>query len=329
MRICLFSARGYDRHSFAAANPDAAHQLHFLEPHLNADTAKLAEGFDVVCAFVNDNAGAPVLRQLHAQGTRLLALRSAGFNHVDLDEAARLGLTVVRVPAYSPHAVAEHAMALVLALNRKLVRANSRVHEGNFLLDGLLGFDLNGKTVGVVGTGAIGRVFARIAQGFGCQVIAHDPFPDAALALDFVPLDDLFRRADVISLHCPLMPATRHLISTTAIAHMKRGVMLINTSRGGLVDTRAVIVGLKSGHIGYLGLDVYEEESDLFFEDKSGAALQDDVFARLLTFPNVLITGHQAFFTATALDNIARTTLDNVTAFERGQPVNEVKRTTA
>jgi D-lactate dehydrogenase len=273
----------------------------------------------VVCVFVNDQLDKSVLGTIARSGTRLVALRCAGFNNVDLAAAHDLGMTVVRVPAYSPHAVAEYAVGLILTLNRKIHRAYNRVREGNFALDGLLGFDLNNRTVGIIGTGQIGAVVAQILKGFGCCLIAHDPFPNPALAefnVRYTELSEVFAEADILTLHCPLTPDTYHLINTQALQEMKTGVMLINTSRGALLDTQAVIEALKSGKIGYLGLDVYEEEADLFFEDLSGRVIQDDVFARLLTFPNVLITGHQAFFTRNALEQIAATTLANITAFE-------------
>jgi D-lactate dehydrogenase len=269
-----------------------------------------------------------VVRRLGEDGVRLVALRSAGFNNVDLATASRHGIAVARVPAYSPHAVAEHTVALILTLNRKVHRAFNRVREGNFSLDGLMGFDLHGKTVGVVGTGRIGAVFARIMTGFGCRVVAHDPRPDPDLetmGVVYLSFEDLLAACDVITLQCPLTPATHHLVDDEAIRRMKPGVMLINTSRGAVVDTTAVIRGLKSGRIGSLGLDVYEEEGDLFFEDLSDRIIPDDVFARLLTFPNVLVTGHQAFFTEEALSAIAVTTIANVTAFEEtGAPLHPV-----
>ena len=321
MRIAVFSTKPYDRQALDRANAVHGHEIVYLEPRLTPETAPLAAGFDAVCPFVNDQLTGDVVATLAEGGVRLLTLRSAGFNHVDLRAAAAHGIAVARVPAYSPYAVAEHAAGLILTLNRKLHRAYARVREGNFSLEGLLGFDLHGKTVGVVGTGAIGTVFCRIMAGFGCQVLASDPYPaDEVRALGgaYVERDELFRASDVIALHLPLTPETHHLVDDDAIARMKPGVMLINTSRGGLVDTRAVIDGLKSGRIGALGLDVYEEEADLFFEDLSGSVIQDDVFARLLTFPNVLITGHQGFFTAEALSAIAETTLANATAFARG-----------
>ncbi len=320
MNVAVFSTKPYDERFLKTANESHGHTLSFLEPRLTPATAPLAAGSGAVCAFVNDDLSREVLEVLAAGGTRLLALRSAGFNHVDLAAAKALGLVVARVPAYSPHAVAEHTLALVLALNRKVHRAYNRVREGNFALDGLLGFDLHGKTVGVVGTGKIGAAFINIMSGFGCRLTAHDPYPDAAVAniAEYVSLPRLLEEADIVSLHCPLTPETHHLISEHTLQQMKPGVMLINTSRGALVDTRAVIEALKSGRLGYLGLDVYEEETELFFEDRSSRVLQDDVFSRLLTFPNVLITGHQAFFTEEALRNIAAVTLSNVTAFEKG-----------
>ncbi|MEX3686847.1 2-hydroxyacid dehydrogenase [Paraburkholderia sp. BR14312] len=327
-RMILFSARQYDVDTFAEANSAFEYELHYQESHLDADTAVIADGYEVVCPFVNDTVDAATLERLHKGGTRLVALRSAGFNHVDLAAAQRLGITVARVPAYSPHAVAEHAVGLILALNRKLPRAVSRTREGDFSLAGLLGFDLHGKTAGVIGTGIIGRCFARIMAGFGMQVLAHDPGPPAAdllaLGARYVPLDTLLAQSDVVSLHCPLVPATRHLIDRHALAKTKRGAMLINTGRGGLVESTALVDALKSGQLGHLGLDVYEEEGGLFFEDHSDAPLQDDVLARLLMFPNVIVTSHQAFFTREAMNEIAQTTLRNVEAWRSGSPVNLV-----
>lgn len=322
MRVAVFSAKPYDRESLERANAAHGHDLSFFEAHLGLDTAVLAAGHEGVCAFVNDCLDSRVLHRLSMGGARLIALRSAGFNHVDLAAARREGLTVARVPAYSPHAVAEHAVGLVLTLDRKLHRAYNRVREGNFALHGLRGFDIHGRTVGIVGTGKIGAVFARIMHGFGCRLLAFDPAPDPAcqeLGVEYRPLEDVLQESDIVSLHCPLNEHTHHLIDAERLALMKRGVMLINTSRGALVDTRAVIAALKSGHIGYLGIDVYEEEEQLFFEDLSAEIIRDDVFMRLLTFPNVLVTAHQAFFTEEALLNIATTTLANITAFERGQ----------
>lgn len=330
MKVAFFNTKKYDRQFFAAANSNNRHELVFLEPHLDQTTAPLAEGFPAVCLFVNDKADAPTLETLAANGTKLLVLRCAGFNMVDLKRAAELGITVLRVPAYSPYAVAEHAVGLVLALNRKLCRAYNRVREDNFALDGLLGFDLHGRTVGVIGTGKIGMIFAQIMHGFGCQLLGYDARPtpkfEAIGAARNVELAELFEKSDIISLHCPLLQATYHIINAEAIAQMKSGVMLINTSRGGLLDTKAAIDGIKSGKIGYLGIDVYEDEDNLFFEDLSGTIIHDDTFQLLQSFPNVMVTAHQAFFTQDALASIAETTLTNLTDFEQGQSTqNEVK----
>lgn len=322
MRVAIFSTHAFDRRFFDAANRAGRHQLHYFEPRLGAVTAALAHGFPAVCAFVNDHLDADVLTALASGGTRLIALRSAGFNHVDLRQAQHLGLTVARVPAYSPYAVAEHTLALILALNRKIYRAYARVRDGNFALDGLLGFDLYGRTAGIVGTGRIGTAVASILHGCGCRLLAHDVAPNEEcrrLGVEYVGLARLWAESDIITLHAPLTTATRHMIDADAIRNMKPGVMLINTSRGALVDTAAVIDALKAGQIGYLGLDVYEEEEALFFEDLSSSVIQDDVFARLLTFPNVVITAHQAFFTSEALAAIAATTLANISAYEEGR----------
>ena len=326
MNVAIFSAKKYD-HEFLNAANGSVHKLRFFEPHLNEETVNLAAGFEAVCVFVNDQVNARVIEKLHSLGIRLIALRCAGYNNVDLAAATKYGITVLRVPAYSPYAVAEHTIALMLALNRKVHRAYNRVREGNFALDGLVGFDMHGKTVGLIGTGQIGIVVARILNGFGCPILAFDPIPNPtcrSLGVRYVELNDLLAQSDVISLHCPLTPENKHIINDAAIAKMKKGVMLINTSRGALLDTVAIINGLKSGKIGYLGLDVYEEEEEIFFEDRSGLILGDDVFARLLTFPNVIITGHQAFFTREALLNIAATTIDNVTRFENNQPLEKL-----
>lgn len=331
MRVTVFSTKSYDRRFLDLANAAAGdrHRMHYVEARLTAESAPLANDAQAVCAFVNDVLDRAVLETIAAGGTRLVALRSAGFNHVDLAAAAELGLAVARVPAYSPDAVAEHTVALILSLNRKIHRAYARVREGNFALDGLLGFDLRGKTTGIVGAGKIGLCVARILKGFGCRVLVHDPAPSpeiAAIGAEAVALPALLAESDIVSLHCPLTPETHHLIDHDALALMKRGVMLINTGRGALVDAAALIGGLKSGAIGHLALDVYEEEGDLFFEDLSDQVLQDDIFARLLTFPNVLITGHQAFFTAEALGEIARTTIENLSSFEdEGVPANPVE----
>jgi D-lactate dehydrogenase len=327
MRVIFFSSQTYDRDSFLALSGASDLELHFQPARLNLDTAPLAHRHEVLCAFINDDLSAPVLEELAAGGTRLIALRSAGYNHVDLDAAARLGLCVVRVPAYSPHTVAEHAVALVLALNRRLHRAYNRTREGDFSLHGLTGFDLVGKTVGVVGTGQIGATFARIMAGFGCQLLAYDPFPNPellALGARYLSLPELLAQSRIISLHCPLTAETHHLINRDSLAHLQPGAMLINTGRGGLVDTPALIDALKDGQLGYLGLDVYEEEAQVFFEDRSDLPLQDDVLARLLTFPNVIITAHQAFLTHEALAAIATTTLDNIAAWSAGTPQNQV-----
>ncbi len=327
MDVALFSTKPYDR-TFMEAASAGRHRLTFIEAHLTPATAVLARGAGAVCPFVSDTIDAGTLQVLHGLGVRLVALRSAGFNNVDLAAAKRLGITVARVPAYSPEAIAEHAVALILSLNRGIHRAYARVREGNFALDGLLGFNMHGRSVGVVGTGRIGAATARILLGFGCRVMAHDPAPDpalAALGVAYVPLEELLGGADIVTLHCPLLPATRHLIDAGAIARMRRGAMLINTSRGAVLDTQAAIEGLKSGAIGHLGLDVYEEEEALFFEDLSDTVIRDDVFQRLLTFPNVLVTGHQGFFTREAMAAIAEVTMANVSAFEaHGHALHEV-----
>lgn len=321
MRMAFFSTHPFDRQFFDDVN-GGAHQIDYFDARLTLATAPLAAGYPAICAFVNDRLDAGVIEGLAAGGCRFVLLRSAGFNHVDLGAARRVGLRVARVPAYSPHAVAEHTVALILALDRKICRAYARVREGNFSLDGLLGFDLYGRTVGIVGTGKIGTCVARIMHGFGCRLLGYDVAPSEAcqaLGLSYVPLDTLWAEADIVTLHAPLTPATRHMVDGRAIGLMKPGVMLVNTGRGALIDTPAVIAGLKARRLGALALDVYEEEEGLFFQDLSSEVLQDDVFARLLTFPNVLITGHQGFFTREALRAIAETTLANLTAFERGE----------
>lgn len=321
MKIAVFSSKAYDQEYLTQAN-NGQHELIFHKVALNSDSVLLAQDCSAVCCFVNDQLDAKVLGQLATLGIRLIALRCAGFNQVDLVAARQLGITVARVPEYSPHAVAEHALALILVLNRNLHRAYNRVRENDYSLNGLLGFDLAQKTVAVIGTGKIGQVFAHIMQGIGCKVIAYDPFPAAQLAaegISYLPLEALWPQADIISLHCPLVAENQHLINAASIQKMKDGVMLINTGRGGLIDTRAAIAGLKSKKIGYLGLDVYEEEAALFFEDNSNQLLQDDVFARLLTFPNVVITGHQAFFTREALTAISDITLANINHFAQGE----------
>lgn len=330
MKVAVFSTKPYDQVSFEQANAAYGHDFTFLEARLNPRTVSLsgeAEA-EAVCVFINDEVNRKVLEKLAKLGIRLVALRCAGFNNVDLAAAKELGITVVRVPAYSPYAVAEHAVGLILMLNRRLYRAYNRVRDDNFALNGLLGFDLHGKTVGIVGTGKIGQCFAHIMKGFGCRLLAYDVYPNQTcidLGVNYVDLPDLFSQSDIISLHCPLLPATHHLVNTDSIQHMKPGVMLINTSRGALMDTKAVIEGIKSGQIGYLGTDVYEEEEDLFFEDLSGTIIQDDTFQLLQSFSNVVITAHQAFFTQEALGNIADTTLSNISTFAKGDPCpNEV-----
>jgi D-lactate dehydrogenase len=314
--IRIFSAKPYDRVAFDAANADGRHDLVYIETGLGRSTVGLADGAPVVCAFVNDDVSAPVVEALAAGGTTCIALRCAGFNNIDLAAADRAGIAVVRVPAYSPNAVAEHTLALMLALNRRIPRAYNRVRDGNFALDGLVGFDMAGKTAGVVGAGQIGAIVARLLWHLRCRVLVVDPHRDehlVELGVEYVDLDQLLFESDVISLNCPLVESTYHLIDRSAIARMRDGVMIVNTGRGALVDTAAVIDGLKSGRIGSLALDVYEEEGSLFFEDRSAQVLDDDVFARLLTFHNVLITAHQAFLTREALSAIAETTLANVT----------------
>jgi D-lactate dehydrogenase len=330
MRVTVYSVKAFEEGPLAEANATRGHDLALLVPALTPESARLAERSEAACIFVNDNAGAEALEGLTAAGVRLLALRSAGFNHVDLAVADRLGITVLRVPAYSPHAVAEHTVALMLSLNRKLHRAYARVREQNFALDGLLGFDVHGKTVGVIGTGKVGEVVCRILSGFGCKLLAFDPQPSPeceALGARYVELAELYSASDIITLHCPLNPKTHHLIDGEALRQTKRGVMIINTSRGAVIDTRTAIAGLKSGQIGSLGLDVYEEEGDLFFRNLSDTIISDDVFVRLMTFPNVLITAHQAFFTREALAGIMETTIANITAFERGE-VDDANRVT-
>lgn len=330
MKIAFFSTKPYDRTYFDRYNADFGHEITYFETRLVRETVRLAEGFEAICVFVNDRVDASVLIALAAQGTRLVALRCAGFNNVDINSAAELGVTVVRVPAYSPYAVAEHTVGLILALNRRIYWAHSRVREGNFSLDGLLGFDMRNRTVGLIGTGKIGECVAGILSGFGCRLIAYDrsenPVCRDKLGVKYVELDELFRTSDIVTLHCPLFKETFHLIDNEAIAKMKKGVMIINTSRGALIDARAAIEGLKSEKIGYLGIDVYEEEEELFFEDKTFEIRTDDVFARLTTFPNVVITGHQAYFTREAISAIAQTTLENITAYENGGELKNAVR---
>ena len=322
MIISFFSTQSYDKVFFDKYN--TTHELRYFDVSLTEKTVVLAEGSQAICPFVNDQITEGVLVQLAKMGVQLIALRSAGYNNVDLAAAKKHGLTVVRVPAYSPHAVAEHAVALILTLNRKTHKAYNRVRDGNFSLDKLMGFDLFGKTVGVVGTGKIGKVFCHIMRGFGCTVLAYDIVENKALnteGVTYVTLPELLKKSDIVSLHCPLNTATHHLINAAALHTMKRGSMLINTGRGGLIDSKAVIEALKTGQLGYLGLDVYEQEEKLFSKDFSESIIQDDVILRLLSFPNVLVTAHQAFFTEEALTQIAQITLGNIDCFEKGLPL--------
>jgi len=330
MKIVFFGTQPYDRESFGRVNASCGFDICYHRSHLNARNVSLAQGADAVCIFVNDTADAETVRGLSALGVKLIALRCAGFNNVDLNEAARCGIAVVRVPAYSPHAVAEHAAALMLALNRKIHRAYWRTRDGNFSLHGLLGFDMYGKTAGIVGTGRIARELIRILRGFGMEVLANDLYPDERYAAQagfaYVSLDELYERSDIVSLHCPLTDRTRYMIGDVAIGRMKPGVMLINTGRGQLIHTEALIDGLKEKRIGAAGLDVYEEEADYFYEDTSDRIMDDDVLARLLSFNNVILTSHQAFFTREALDNIAHVTMHNIKDFAAQLPLaNEVR----
>ena len=325
MRIAVFSTKAYDRRFLDVANRDFGHQIDYFEARLDASTATLAEGYGAVCVFVNDRVDAAVLEALAEGGVTLVALRCAGFNNVDLEAAERLGVAVVRVPAYSPEAVAEFTVGLMLALDRNIPRAWARVRENNFALDGLIGRNLSGRTAGVVGTGRIGALVARCLRlGFGCEVLASDVVEDPellAIGVRYVAIDTLLREVDLITLHCPLTPDTRHLIDRDRLAAARPGVMIVNTSRGALIDTAALIEGLKSRKVGGVALDVYEQEADLFFEDLSNEIIQDDVFQRLLTFPNVLITGHQAFLTEEALSAIAQTTLTSLAEAAAGRPL--------
>jgi D-lactate dehydrogenase len=327
MKIAMFSTKEYDRQFIDAANKDRRHELTYHTESLHRATSGMASGFAAVCAFVNDQLDSSTLSALAAGGTRLIALRSSGFNNVDLLAAEKLKLTVMRVPAYSPQAVAEHAVALMLTLNRNIHHAYNRVREGNFELDGLVGFNMAGKNVGIVGTGNIGAALARIVKGFGCKLLGYDSYRNPiCLELDmrYVDLPLLLAESDIVSLHCPLTPDTRHLINNQTISLMKRGSMLINTARGGLIDTPAALEALKRrDHLSYLGIDVYEEEAPLFFANLSTTIIQDDTFARLTTLPNVVITGHQGFLTHEALRQIAEVTLANVSDFESGRPRRE------
>lgn len=323
MNVLVYSSRKDEKPFLQRAFETTSYRLQFEESHLTLRTARLAAGFDAISVFVNDRVSAAVIEVLAEVGVKTIALRCAGYNNVDLAAAKASGMAVVRVPAYSPHAVAEHAVALILSLNRHIHKAYNRVRDGNFALDGLLGFDLHGKTVGVIGTGSIGAVFCRIMRGFGCRVLAHDVAPNTdclALGVEYRALGELLAQADILSLHCPLTPAPHHLIDQAALEQMKPGAFLVNTSRGGLIDTPAVIAALKSEHLGGLAIDVYEEEADFFFEDLSDRVIADDDLMRLTTFPNVLVTGHQAFLTREALTSIADCTRDNLEQLARGEP---------
>lgn len=321
MKVAFFSTRKYDREFFDKAN-SGEHTIVYHEPRLTPDTIPLGLGSEAICVFVNDVVNREVLHRLSEEGLKVVALRCAGFNNVDLEAARDYGVSVVRVPAYSPHSVAEHTVGMMLALNRKFHKAYIRVREGDFHLDGLLGFDMHGRKVGIIGTGKIGECVAKILHGFGCELLGYDVQENEAcrsLGVKYVALNDLFSESEIVTLHCPLTPETKHLISKDTLSGMKDGAMLINTSRGALVDTAAAIDALKSGKLGWLGIDVYEEEADLFFDDHSSDVMCDDTFARLLAFSNVLITGHQAFFTSNALTQIADTTLANIGQTESGE----------
>lgn len=325
MKVAVFSTKPYDRDFLSRFCSE--HELRFFEVRLTSDTVRLAVDCEAVCVFVNDVVSAEVISELSNIGVSSIALRCAGFNNVDLGAASNKGISVVRVPAYSPHAVAEHTVGLMLSLNRKLHKAYHRVREGDFRLNGLLGFDMHGRTVGVVGTGKIGECVAQILSGFGCRLLGYDRIPNTAceaMGMEYVPLPQLLSESDILTFHCPLTPETHHMVDSESIQQMKAGVMLINTSRGALIDTKAAIAGLKSGQIGWLGIDVYEEEADLFFEDLSDSVIRDDVFSRLGTFPNVMITGHQAFFTSDAMIQIAQTTSHNLSEIEAGRECENV-----
>ncbi|MCC5925924.1 MAG: 2-hydroxyacid dehydrogenase [Bacteroidetes bacterium] len=321
MNVAVFSTKSYDRDYLNRFNQKNGLELVYFEAQLNINTAALADGSKAICVFVNDDLSAVVLDKLHALGVELIALRCAGFNNVDLKRAAELNIDVVRVPAYSPRAVAEHAVALMLTANRKTHKAYNRVREHNFSLENLVGFDMLGKTVGVIGTGKIGDAFCRIMLGFGCRVLAFDVYENEELkkiGVQYSDVNTLFAESDILSLHCPLTPETRHIIRGETIAKMKDGVMIVNTSRGALIHTRDTIHALKKGKIGHLAIDVYEQEEELFFRDLSNEIIQDDEIARLISFPNVLITAHQGFFTQEALSQIAQTTINNISEFMDG-----------
>ena len=329
MRVAVFSTKSYDKSYFERYNEAFNFNFAFYETALNEHTANLTDGFDAVCVFVNDVVDEQTIKVLAGNGVGLIALRCAGYNNVNIEKAQEYNIKVVRVPAYSPEAVAEHAMALILTLNRKTHKAYNRVREGNFSLKNLIGFNLHGKTVGVIGTGQIGATFCKVVQGFGCQIVAFDIFKNPELlkaGVNYLSLEEVFQQSDILSLHCPLNEHTKHLINSNSITQMKDGVMIINTSRGALIDTQAVIDGLIHKKIGYLGIDVYEQEEQLFFEDLSEHIIQDELILRLMSFPNVLITSHQAFFTKEAMIEITNTTLNNIDAFKNGLDLdNEIK----
>jgi len=329
MKVAVFSTKSFDKEYLDQANESGSQELFYFEASLKERTVRLTEGFDAVCVFVNDTLNSTVIDSLAANGIKTIVLRCAGFNNVDVEYASSCGIKILRVPAYSPHAVAEHAVALIMTLNRKTHKAYNRVREGNFSIERLTGFELDGKTVGVVGTGRIGSIFAKIMKGFGCSIYAHDAYENKSLieaGATYVSLEELFSKSDIISLHCPLTPETHHMINDDSINLMKKGVMLINTSRGKLIDTNAAIEALKDGKIGYLGMDVYEQEENLFFKDLSEIIIRDDKISRLMTFPNVLVTAHQAYFTDNALIQISKTTIQNLIDFKNGtiRPENEV-----
>lgn len=330
MNIAFFGTMPYDKDSFEAENVDYQFHIKYFKSNLSLDNVMFTKGFDAICVFVNDIVTEEIIAQLAQNGVKLIALRCAGFNNVDLVAAKKYGLPVVRVPAYSPHAVAEYAVALMLSLNRKIQRASWRTRDGNFSLHGLMGFDMYGKTVGVVGTGKIAKVLIGILKGFGMKILAYDIYPDLEFAkkenIDYVSLDELFANSDIITLHCPLTPETKYIINSDSIAKMKDGVMIINTGRGQLIHSEDLIEGLKSKKVGLAGLDVYEEEGNIFYKDRSDKIIDDDTLARLLSFNNVIVTSHQAFFTKEAIHNITSTTLQNIADFAHGKTlINQVK----
>lgn len=321
MKVAFFSSKSYDQEFFEKENKRFGHTLRFYETRLDTDTVKLAKNFDAICVFVNDKIDNKTLQKMQKLNIRLLTLRCAGFNNVDLEAADNYGITVLRVPAYSPEAVAEHALTLILTLNRKTHKAYNRVREGNFSLERLTGFNVSGKTVGIIGTGAIGKAFIQLMKGFNVKLKAHDPYPNDELknqGVEYVTLEELLSQSDIVSLHCPLTPETNRMINSQSLQQIKPGAMLINTSRGKLIDTEAVIKSLRDKRLGSLGIDVYAEEEKLFFKDLSEMIIDDDTISRLISLPNVLITAHQAFLTREALEQIASTTLQNITDFREG-----------